>query len=123
MTNVTMSANKTETVTIIINTAISSAANKTGFTRGYVVVPAAWTAAAMGFKVSDDNSTFTILRTSEGVPVQINTILTNGSRAYDIPDEVMAAKFVQLWSKHATAATETDINQTAARTLYVVLAA
>ena len=123
MTNITMSANKTVTATIAKDEATSGSVNKQGYTRGYVVVPSAWTDANIGFKVSNDNSTFTILRTSAGAPVQISTILTNGSRAYALPGEVADVRFVQLWSKNTTAGTETDNAQAAARTLYVALAA
>ena len=124
MANVTMARNVTRTATIAINTAITATSiEKTGLLRGYLLTPAAWTAGAIGFKVSHDNSTFTILRDETGVPVQITTILTNASRAYTLPPELGACRFFKVWSKHVTAATETDVNQTTARTLTIILAA
>ena len=124
MPNVTMARNVTRTATIAINTAITSTSiEKTGLLRGYILTPAAWTAAAIGFKVSHDNSTFTILRDETGVAVQITTVLTTASRAYTLPPELGACRFFKIWSKHATAATETDINQAAARALTIALAA
>lgn len=56
--------------------------------------------------------TFVILRDASGNPVQIGSIKTDGARAYALPAELFGCGFVKLWSKSATAATETDVNQT-----------
>ena len=108
--------------TIIINTAVSSAIDIRDFSAGIVITSAAWTAANIGIKVSQaEDGTFVILRDILAAPVQISGIATAASNAYVLPDEVFAAGFIKLWSKHATAATETDVNQGAERSLWVLL--
>ena len=88
---------------------------------GFVIVPSAWTAANIGFKIATESGgTFVTARDDSGSPIQISGIETSSSRAYKIPDDIFGVGYVKLWSKSATAATETDVNQGAARTLYVI---
>jgi hypothetical protein len=101
--------------------AITRSADMSIFSGGYVHIPTSWTAANLGFQVSDDDSTFIILRDEAGAPVQISGIKTDGARAYALPAEVFGCKHVKLWSKSSTAATETDTNQSGAITLTLVL--
>lgn len=111
-----------ESATIASGAAETGEISMTIYAGGIVITPAAWTAANIGFKVSaTSGGTFAILRDYLGAPVQISGIKTDGIRAYQIPDEVFAAGYVKLWSKSTTAATETDTNQAAARSLTVVL--
>lgn len=108
--------------TIAINTAISDELDFTDFSGGIVIIPVAWTAANLGIQVAEKGGgTFAILRNATGTPVQISGIKVDGVRAYALPDEVFACSSIKLWSKNAAAATETDTNQTAARSLNVLL--
>lgn len=87
-----------------------------------VITPAAWTAANIGIQVAEaSDGTFVILRDKDGVAVQVGTVKTDGARGYALPTEVFAAGFIKLWSKNTTAATETDTNQAAARTGWILL--
>ena len=110
---------RTKTATIANGAAVSDVINTTGFTYMVVITPAVWTDANIGFKVSADNSTFVTLYDEDGAPVQIGGIATAAAGAYTAPAEVAGARFVKLWSKSTTDATETDTNQGAARTLVV----
>jgi hypothetical protein len=112
----------TLTLTIANNEALSTAFNVDDWIGGLVVVPSAWTDANIGFKVAESSDgTYVILCTDAGVPIQISGITTNASKAYKIPTDIFPARWVKLWSKNTTAATTTDNNQGAARTLKVVL--
>jgi hypothetical protein len=92
------------------------------FIGGIVIIPNGWTAANMGFKVSDSEAgTYVILRDEDGAPVQIGTILTSAARAYKIPNEVFPARWVKLWSKSATAATEDDVAQAGGPLTFTVM--
>lgn len=79
---------------------------------GLVTIPNGWTAANMGFQhASTQDGTYTILRDAYGTPVQITGIKTDGARSYALPDECFGAFFIKPWSKSATPATETGVNQ------------
>lgn len=100
----------------------TSAFDMSNYSGGMVFVPSAWTAANMGFYVCDTSTgTFVIAKDKSGVPIQIGTIATGASGAYAVPAELSPAKFVKLWSKNATPATETDINQAGERSLRIML--
>jgi hypothetical protein len=84
---------------------------------GLVGVPGTWTAAAMGFKVSDSiGGTFSPLRDESGAVVQISGIVTNAAGWYKLPDALRGALYAKLWSQTAGS----DTNQAAARSLVVV---
>ena len=109
-------------LTIANNTALSDAFEMSIFLGASVYVPATWTAANIGFKVSDSLSgTFDIALDKTGVPIQISNVNTGRAGWYSIPIELFANKFVKLWSKNTTAATETDINQGGARAMKIAL--
>lgn len=109
-------------VTIANGAAISEAIDVRECVGGFVIVPGAWTDANIGFQVCDTSSgTFVALKDKTGSPLQIASITTNASFAYAIPTEAFPAMFVKLWSKSTTAATTTDTNQGAARSLTVIL--
>ena len=116
-------AMNTKTATIANGAAVSDVINTQGFTYMLIITPAEWTDANIGFKVSADNSTFVTLYDEEGAPVQVGGIATAAAGAYVAPAEVAGARFVKLWSKSSTAATETDTNQGAARSIVVELTA
>ena len=91
------------------------------FAGGLVVVPATWTDANIGFQVSDEElGTYVIARDNDG-PIQIKSVATAATRAYEVPPTLFAAPYVKLWSKSSTDATETDTNQGAERTMKVIL--
>ncbi len=109
-------------LTIADSAAITSAVDMSIYSGGYVDIATSWTAANMGFQVCDTESgTYVILRDEAGSPVQISNILTTGARAYALPAEVFGCKWVKLWSKSSTAATETDTNQSGAIAVVLVL--
>jgi hypothetical protein len=88
----------------------------------HVHVPAAWTAANLGFMVSPTkDGTYVVLNDELGVPVQIAGIITNAANAYVVPDGMYPAGYFKLWSKSAVAATRTDVDQEADRSLTIVL--
>ena len=113
-----------EQSTIASGAALGSAVRIEGHQSGIVIMPAAWTAASLGFKVCDtEDGTYVILRGIDGTPLQIEGIVVDAANAYKIPDDVFnGAIWVKPWSKHATAGTITDINQDAARTIKFVVA-
>ena len=110
-------------LTIAINTAISGVLDTRYWSAGFVLIPSAWTAANLGFKFCDtSDGTFTIAKDEYGVPIQIASISTAESFWYQFPEpQIFAGHFVELWSKSATAAATTDVNQAAARSLTVIL--
>lgn len=109
-------------LTIANGAAISGAFNMSDHLLGLVIVPAEWTDANIGFKVCDvSGGTFVIACDKTGSPIQIAGITTNASKAYAIPTELFPGMWVKLWSKSTTAATTTDTNQGAARSLVVIL--
>ena len=102
--------------------AVSGVLDVGDWSGGIVITPAAWTAANIGIKVSQaSDGTFVTLRDIIAAPVQISGIATSASNAYVLPDEIFAAGYIKLWSKHATAATETGVNQGADRSIWVLL--
>jgi hypothetical protein len=106
-------------VTIAENAALSGAIDLSNVVgdAGLVGVPSAWTAAAIGFKVSDTlGGTYSPLRDESGAIVQISGIITNAAGWYKLPDALRGAMFVKLWSQAAGV----DTNQAAARSLVVV---
>jgi len=111
------------TVTIANGAATSGAFDMRYWVSGAVLVPSAWTAANIGFQVCDtETGTFVALKDDTGVPVQISSVTTDTSFWYEFPTpEVFSGHFVKLWSKSTTAATVTNTNQGAARTLTVML--
>ena len=107
--------------TIAINTAIGSAVKLEGHEGGYIIMPAAWTAADLAFKVCDtEDGTYAIIRDTAGVAIDIED--PAAGKAHVIPDALFkGAIWVKPWSKNATPATETDVNQAAARTITFVV--
>lgn len=121
------------TATIAINTAVSNAVDISKLSmRGLSVkVPSAWTAAVIGFQVSDnesqpasgDSSWTTLYRTNsagdDSEPIRVVGIATNEARVYLVPPEIWMAgnyKWLRLVSRD-TNTFATPVNQAAARTL------
>jgi hypothetical protein len=106
-------------LTIALGAAESQAFSLADFVgdAGLVGVPAAWTAAGLGFKVSDAFAgTYSPLRDESGSVVQVSGIVTNAAAWYKLPDALRGAQFVKLWSQTAGS----DTNQDAARSLVVM---
>jgi hypothetical protein len=98
-------------------TAVSEAFEMSNHAGGIVLMPAAWTAASIGFQVSDSPSgTYYPLYDDGGTLVQISGPAVDN--AYSIPAEVFGAAWVKLWSQDGAAV---DENQGAERTLGVIL--
>jgi hypothetical protein len=77
-------------------------------------MPAAWTAADIGFQVSSElDGTFLPLYDDAGALVEISS--PAASQAHAIPAEVLAARFVKVWSETAGS----GVNQAAARALII----
>jgi hypothetical protein len=85
------------------------------FTSGTLHMPADWTAADIGFYVSDSlNGTYQPLLTAGGARVELSVTAGN---SYALPNAAMSASFVKLWSQSAGV----DVNQAADRQIVLDL--
>ena len=101
-------------VTIPNGTALSNTIDFREQAYAIVHMPAAWDAANIGFQVSSElNGTFLPLYDDGGAIVEIAGPAVD--QAHAVPVEVLAARFVKLWSQTAGA----DTNQTATRSLII----
>lgn len=108
---------RTQTVTIASGANLSDAIDFRSFAGGIVHMPAAWTAASIGFKVSSTMAgTYLPLFDDDDALVQIDSAAVD--QAYQINDAVFASSYVKLWSQDGS---EGDTNQAAARSLIVDL--
>ena len=106
-------------VTFADSASLSSVFNMSGAANLQVIMPAAWTAARLGFHVSDSyGGTYVPLKKgSDDSLIQLQTGST--STAYTAtPDDVAAIKFAKLFSSNSTGVA---VVQTAARTVKVIL--
>jgi len=111
--------NSSTIVTIALNGNLSTVIPFSEFAGGVIHMPAAWTAASIGFTVSSSaDGTFLPLYDDNGTLVQIDSPAV--SCAYSMPADVFAARFVKLWSQDGTG---TLTAQDAARTIIVDLKA
>ena len=109
----------TETAAIINGANLSGEIDFRSFSMMTIHMPAAWTPASMGFKVSTESGgTFIPLYDENGNLVQITSPAVD--KAYVAPAELAAVRFVKLWSQNGSG---TNTNQGAARTLEVDLKA
>jgi hypothetical protein len=98
-------------VTILSGEALSAAYSIEGFTAGLLHMPAAWTAASIGFQVSSTfGGTYRELSDESGL-IEIATPLANEARM--LPADIGAAKFVKIWSETAGS----GVNQAADRVI------
>ncbi len=101
-------------VTIPNGTALSNTVDYRDFAFALLHMPAAWTAADIGFQVSSDpNGTFLPLYDALGVLVEIISPAAN--QAHAIPVDVLASRFFKLWSQNVAV----DANQGAERSLII----
>lgn len=112
------------TVTIAASGSVSSALEIGHLdARGYgVAIPSAWTAAKVGFEVSDDGTTYVrLMDTYGGTAAAITDIGTASASVYPAPAEawiIGAYKFVRLASINT--ASEAYVNQAAERTVQII---
>jgi len=111
--NDTIRAVVVKTATIAQNGNLSGEVDMGGYTSGIVFMPAAWTAASIGFKASSTPSgTYAILCDASGSLAQIDS--PAASKAYALPSAVGGASYIKLWSQDGSGS---DTAQAAARTL------
>ena len=107
------------TMSMVIDAAawLSDAFDMSIYAGGILRMPAAWTAASVGFHVSDsEEGTYLPLYDDDGTLVQIDNPLV--SRAYSMPPEIECCLFVKLWSQNGSG---TNTVQAAERALGVDL--
>ena len=94
---------ETVTVTILDGAALSDAYDMSSYAGGTLHMPAAWTAAAIGFQVSSTvGGTYQEMLAGDGTLLQIEndaTVAIAGS-SYALPAEMFGAFFVKLWSQN-----------------------
>jgi len=106
-----------KSLTIANGEAVTEAFEMANHAGGIVLMPAAWTAASIGFQISTTaGGTFYPLYDSDGSLVEISSPAVDN--AYSIPAEVFGAAWVKLWSQDGAAS---DTNQGAERTIGVIL--
>lgn len=109
-------------VTILITTAVSSGVDFGGRRLAGVIGPAAWTAADISFEIFEPaGAAWRKVVDNSGALVKITGVAT-ALAEYMIPPEI-ADRFMgpNLRLASTNTASEVDINQDAARTLYLVL--
>lgn len=106
---------KTLTVDIANGAALSEAIQFDRYAILCVHMPAAWTAASIGFHVaSTETGTYTPLYDRNGALVQI--VAPAVDKTYVAPAEITAARWLKLWSQDGAGS---GTNQGAARSLVV----
>jgi hypothetical protein len=114
--------NRHVTVTIAINTALSTAISPNGEKTFDIQTPAVWTAADIAFEVSNDGTTFYPLYSSAGARIKNTTVATGAAQVYNAAsgaEAVMGWAYFRLVSINTgTGANEV---QAAARTVVVIL--
>ena len=99
-------------------TALSTPINMAEYAMGQLITPAAWTAAAIAFKVCDTiGGTFVPLRGSTGAIIEITNVVAAG--AFPLPAELLSCQYFKIWSE--TPGAGTDANQGADRLMTVML--
>ena len=91
----------TGSVTIANGAFLSAEIDMRRYSGGDVYIPAAWTNADIGFHVAHTTAgTFVPLYDDNGNLVQA-TVGAVTSRAYSLPPEVFACRYIKLWSQLA----------------------
>ena len=94
---------KTQSMTIANAAALSDAFDMRDYAGGNLYMPAAWTAASIGFHIAKDLG---------------GTYIPLYDQAYNLPKDLFACSFVKLWSQDGAAS---GTNQAAARTIIIEL--
>jgi len=101
------------TATIASGANLSDAIDFQAFSVLVVHMPAAWTAASIGFKVSNtQDGTYQAAYDDNGALLQIDS--PAASKSYVSPAQLSACHWVKLWSQDGAGA---NTNQAAARSL------
>ena len=88
-----------------------------GVAGGVLVMPSAWTAASIGFKVAESEDGAPVpLYDSYGNLVQVSSPAADG--AYELPAAVYGAHYVWLWSQDGSG---TNVAQAADRDVVVMV--
>jgi len=99
--------------TIASGAALSDAFDMSKYTMGTLNMPAAWTAASIGFQVSStEGGTYQAVYDDDGNLIQIDS--PTASNSYTLPATVANFHWVKLWSQDGSAS---GTNQAAARTI------
>ena len=99
--------------TIANGGAVSPEIDFSYYAGGVLHMPAAWTAAAIGFRVANQSGgTFQPLYDRDGLIVRIVVAV---DRSYPLPEELYGCRWVQLWSVNAS--TGANVNQGADRVI------
>lgn len=106
------------TLTIANGAAVSDPVNFSQYAGGIVAMPAAWTAANVGFQIADDEDGpyYPLLNAGNDAPIEIGSP-TAGS-AYSLPKEIYGAIWFKLWSQDGSG---NNTNQGAERALSLLL--
>jgi hypothetical protein len=103
------------TATIPNGQAVSNVIDFQVFALGGLIMPSAWTAAAIAFKVSTDRVNFVPLKVAAGTLLELPTPAV--SEARPLPAELAAFPYFQLWSETSGA----DVAQAADRAISLAL--
>ena len=108
---------KTTTLTIANGANLSDEVDMSGYAMLVVHMPAAWTAASLGFQVSaTTGGTFGKLYDDDGNLLQIDAPAASG--VYQAPDGVAGCGFLKVWSQDGSG---NNTAQGAARSIVVTL--
>ena len=111
----TIRSSSVVTVTILNGAALSQAISMADYALGSIILPAAWTAASISFKVCDSNGgTFVPLKVAAGTICEI-TVAASG--AYPLPAELLSCAYFKVWSETSGS----DVTQGADRILTLML--
>ena len=106
----------TKIVTIAISTALSDPIDLSRYSSGVILMPAAWTAAGIGFKVSDAyGGTYVALIDAAGDEVEAAAAGVIDV-AHPMPAAIFGFKYVKLWSETVGS----DVTQAAERVLKIL---
>lgn len=104
------------TATIPISTALSDVIDFRGVSFMQIVMPAAWTAADLGFYVSATrDGTFGMLQDSGATRIECTGVAVN--LRMQCPNTIAGSAFLKLWSQNAGV----DANQAAERAIQIIL--
>lgn len=100
--------NSTQTANMPTGTALSAEIDKRGYAGGLIHMPAAWTAASVGFYVSPTTGgTFQPLYDYYNSLAQIASPAQG--KSYDLPPQLFAVRYFKIWSQNGSGV---DTNQT-----------
>ena len=106
----------TKIVTIAISAALSDPIDLSKYSGGVILMPSAWTAAGIGFKISKSyGGTYVALIDAAGEEVEA-AVAAVVDVAHPMPAAIFGFKYVKVWSETAGA----DVTQAAERVLTIL---